>query len=113
MYNYCPNYALAWHYRKLNLLNELVRYKADIMCLQEVQSDHFSDFLSPELQKHGYSAIYKKKTAEMYTGNSYAMDGCATFYKRDKFTLVKKYEVSGTGQGRAGQHSFFLSGQGT
>jgi hypothetical protein len=64
-YSYCPHYALAWHYRKLNLLNELVRYRADIMCLQEVQSDHFSDFLAPELQKHGYASIYKKKTAEM------------------------------------------------
>jgi hypothetical protein len=64
-YSYCPHYALAWHYRKLNLLAELLRYRADIMCLQEVQSDHFSDFLAPELQKHGYSSIYKKKTAEM------------------------------------------------
>ena len=64
-YSYCPHYALAWHYRKMNLLNELVRYRADIMCLQEVQSDHFSDFLAPELQKHGYASIYKKKTAEM------------------------------------------------
>jgi CCR4-NOT transcription complex subunit 6 len=23
----------------------------------------------------------------------YAMDGCATFYRRDRFSLVKKYEV--------------------
>ena len=27
------------------------------------------------------------------TGGKYAMDGCATFYRRDRFTLVKKYEV--------------------
>ena len=31
---------------------------------------------------------------EIYTGNSYAIDGCATFFKKDKFGLVKKYEVS-------------------
>ena len=61
--------------------------------LQEVQSNHFTDFLSPELQKHGYTAIYKKKTTEMYTGNKYAIDGCATFFRRDRFALVKKYEV--------------------
>lgn len=47
----------------------------------------------PELQKHGYTAIYKKKTTEMYTGNKYAIDGCATFFRRDRFALVKKYEV--------------------
>ena len=62
--------------------------------VQEVQSNHFYDFLQPELLKHGYSAVYKKKTMEIYTGNSYAIDGCATFFKKDKFGLVKKYEVS-------------------
>ncbi len=29
----------------------------------------------------------------MYTNNAYAMDGCATFFKRTKFSLVKKYEA--------------------
>ena len=61
---------------------------------QEVQSNHFDSFLSPELQKAGYTAIYKRKTTELFTGNAYAIDGCATFFKRDKFALVKKYEVS-------------------
>ena len=58
-----------------------------------MQSNHFTDFLSPELQKAGYSAIYKKKTTEIFTGNAYAIDGCATFFRRDRFSLVKKYEV--------------------
>jgi hypothetical protein len=40
-FGYCPTWALAWPYRKLNLLKELVGYGADIMCLQEVQSNHF------------------------------------------------------------------------
>lgn len=30
---------------------------------------------------------------QFYTGTSYAIDGCATFFRRDRFTLVKKYEV--------------------
>ncbi|KAL4441485.1 hypothetical protein ABPG77_001989 [Micractinium sp. CCAP 211/92] len=92
-FGYCPPWALAWPYRKLNLLKELLAYDADIMCLQEVQSNHFQDFLAPELQKAGYTAIYKKKTTELYTRNAYAIDGCATFFKRDRFALVKKYEV--------------------
>lgn len=29
----------------------------------------------------------------LMTGGRYAMDGCATFYRRERFTLVKKYEV--------------------
>ncbi len=28
------------------------------------------DFLAPELQKAGYTAIYKKKTTELYTRNA-------------------------------------------
>lgn len=31
----------------------------------QVQSDHFENFFSPELEKRGYSAIYKKKTKEV------------------------------------------------
>lgn len=69
-----------------------LRHNAAVIT-QEVQSNHFDNFLSPELQKAGYTAIYKRKTTELYTGNAYAIDGCATFFKRDKFALVKKYEV--------------------
>lgn len=93
MFSYCPPWALSWTYRKQNLLREIVSYGADILCLQEVQSDHFEEFFAPELEKHGYAAVYKKKTAEVYTGTAYAIDGCATFYRRDRFSLVKKYEV--------------------
>lgn len=35
-----------------------------IMHLQ-VQSDHFDEFFAPELEKHGYAAVYKKKTGEV------------------------------------------------
>lgn len=92
-FGYCPTWALSWPYRRVNLLKELLAYDADVMCLQEVQSNHFAEFLAPELSKAGYTAIYKKKTTEMYTRNAYAIDGCATFFRRDRFSLVKKYEV--------------------
>jgi len=58
-----------------------------------VQSNHFQEFLMPELQKHGYTAVYKKKTTELYTANKFAIDGCATFFRKDRFALVKKYEA--------------------
>ena len=62
--------------------------------LQEVQSTHYENFLLPELEKHGYTAIYKKKTTELFTANKYSIDGCATFFRQDRFAQVKKYEVS-------------------
>lgn len=36
LYSYCPPWALAWNYRRQNLLREIVGYRADILCLQEV-----------------------------------------------------------------------------
>lgn len=31
----------------------------------------------------------------MFAGSPQAIDGCATFFRRDKFSHVKKYEVGG------------------
>eukprot|EP00884_Botryococcus_braunii_P017342 jgi/Botrbrau1/4291/Bobra.0390s0031.1 len=92
-YNYCQPHMLAWPYRKQNLIKELLSYNADILCLQEVQSNHYSDFLQPELKKHGYDSLYKKKATEIYTGQVFASDGCATFFKTSRFKMMKKYEV--------------------
>jgi CCR4-NOT transcription complex subunit 6 len=36
LYAYCPPWALSWAYRRQNLLRELIGYRADILCLQEV-----------------------------------------------------------------------------
>ncbi|KAL8463806.1 hypothetical protein ACS0TY_033666 [Phlomoides rotata] len=93
LYGYCPTWALSWTYRRQNLLREICAYRADIVCLQEVQSDHFEEFFAPELDKHGYQALFKRKTAEVFSGNINTLDGCATFFRRDRFSHVKKYEV--------------------
>ncbi|XWS23884.1 hypothetical protein CRYUN_Cryun28dG0053800 [Craigia yunnanensis] len=98
-YGHCPKWALAWEYRKQNLLQEIIEYDADILCLQEVQSDHFESFFKPELIKRGYSVTYKKKRTEEYTALTvimsylYASDGCATFYRHDLFKEIMKYEL--------------------
>lgn len=31
----------------------------------QVQSNHFEEFFAPELDKHGYQALFKRKTAEV------------------------------------------------
>ncbi|XP_041021503.1 carbon catabolite repressor protein 4 homolog 1-like isoform X2 [Juglans microcarpa x Juglans regia] len=91
IYDYCAAWALLWGYRRQNLLREIIKYGADILCLQE--SDHFENFFEPQLAKCGYSAVYKKKTQGVYTGKGYVSDGCATFYRRDLFKEIKKYEI--------------------
>ena len=37
--------------------------------------------------------MYKKKTAQVFSQGTYVIDGCAIFFKKDRFTLIKKYEV--------------------
>lgn len=59
-----------------------------------MQSTHFADFWQPRLGEAGYNAIFKKKGNDVYIGNNtVAIDGCATFFLRTRFQLVKKYEV--------------------
>ncbi|KAL5779695.1 hypothetical protein ACOSQ2_010432 [Xanthoceras sorbifolium] len=90
--SYCPTWALAWDYRRKNLLREIIEYNADIICLQEVQSDHFENFFKPELTKLGYSVMYKRKKEGIYTDKGDIFEGCATCYRRLLFKEVKRYE---------------------
>ncbi|XP_057548292.1 carbon catabolite repressor protein 4 homolog 1-like [Amaranthus tricolor] len=92
-YPSCPQWALTWEYRRKNLLDEIMLYDADILCLQEVQSDHFKNFFKPELEKYGYSAVYKKRIREVYTGNGYTTDGCAIFFRNHLFRHIISYEL--------------------
>lgn len=60
---------------------------ADVYCLQEVQADHFEQWFEPQLDQLGYSGTYKRKTRE-FMGQYGKMDGCATFWRRDKLAPV-------------------------
>ena len=51
----CQHWALTWHYRKQNLLKELLNYKADILCLQA----SYNSFLNV----HAQLSLVKKCTA--------------------------------------------------
>lgn len=53
-----------------------------------MQADHFENFLEPELAKYNYAGLYKCKTRE-YMGQYGKMDGCAIFYRRDKFSIAQ------------------------
>ena len=60
-----------------------------VMCMQEVQADHYNDFLLPELEKAGYQGLYKQKTRDSM-GQEGRVDGCALFYHRSRFQLLEK-----------------------
>lgn len=54
--------ALLWQYRRQLILQELAMYDADIICLQEVQSNSFHEDLRPEMDRRGFDSVFKKKT---------------------------------------------------
>ncbi|PFH37952.1 endonuclease/exonuclease/phosphatase family protein [Besnoitia besnoiti] len=92
---HCDAYMLAWPYRRQRILDEIVAHDPDVICLQEVQSEHFEDFFLPQLARRGYNGVYKQKTMEIFTsgsgkksGGKFTMDGCATFYRKSKLTIV-------------------------
>ncbi|KZC12348.1 CCR4-NOT transcription complex subunit 6 [Dufourea novaeangliae] len=95
MYGYCPSWALDWEYRKKGILDEIRHYAADIISLQEVETDQFYNFFLPELKHEGYDGIFspKSRAKTMAENDRKYVDGCAIFYRTAKFTLIKEHLV--------------------
>ncbi|XP_065123472.1 protein angel homolog 1 isoform X2 [Paramisgurnus dabryanus] len=81
LYKHCREEVLAWDHRLLLILQELRIWEPDIVCLQEVQEDHFLEQMYPVLTEMGYTCIYKRRT-----GNR--TDGCAVCYYSERFTQL-------------------------
>ncbi|XP_071996248.1 protein angel homolog 2 isoform X2 [Engystomops pustulosus] len=80
LYSHCRRPYLFWNYRLPNILRELQDMNADILCLQEVQEDHYEEQIKPRLEALGYACEYKSRTGTK-------PDGCAICFKSDKFKL--------------------------
>ncbi|XP_066943074.1 uncharacterized protein [Macrobrachium rosenbergii] len=92
MYGYCPSWALEWEYRKKGIMDEIKHYMADIITLQEVETDQFYNFFLPELKNEGYEGIFspKSRAKHMTENERKYVDGCAIFWRTNKFALVKE-----------------------
>ncbi|KAK2464349.1 hypothetical protein APHAL10511_003806 [Amanita phalloides] len=95
MYGYTPSWALQWDYRKKLILSELLTYNADFLCLQEVDTGQYEDFFVKHMGAHGYEGVYwpKSRYKTMNDADRRLVDGCATFYKPDKYQLVEKHLI--------------------
>lgn len=93
LYGYCPPWALDWEYRKKSILNEIITNSADIICLQEVSTEQFYSFFFPHLAIEGYDGIFspKSRAKTMTQLKSKHVDGCAIFFRKNKFNLVEKH----------------------
>ncbi|XP_023219970.1 protein angel homolog 2-like isoform X3 [Centruroides sculpturatus] len=87
LYCHCEPNILDWEYRSKNLLQEIQELQCDIICLQEVQDDHYYNLFKPFLENLGYYCLYKKRTS------TNKWDGCAIFFKTNMFSLVDYHLV--------------------
>lgn len=90
---YCPNWALSWGSRRRRILRDIANAKCDIIALQEVQSDHWKQWLLPSLKAMGYDSVYAEKTREAM-GAEGQVDGCALCWRSDKLFLRDSRVVS-------------------
>ncbi|KAG8003778.1 Nocturnin, partial [Nibea albiflora] len=83
----CPLDALNWQERKYLILEEILTYRPDILCLQEV--DHYHDTFQPIMARLGYhgSFLAKPWSPCLDVEQNNGPDGCALFYRRSRFTL--------------------------
>ncbi|XP_048342420.1 protein angel homolog 1 isoform X2 [Sphaerodactylus townsendi] len=86
LYMHCHPDILNWSYRLANLLQEIQHWDPDILCLQEVQENHYWEELEPTLVTMGFVCIYKRRTGRK-------TDGCAICYKQSKFQLISANPV--------------------
>jgi CCR4-NOT transcription complex subunit 6 len=91
-YPYCDFWALSWDYRFQNIIRELIDACPDVICMQEVQADHYESHIYNALSEAGFEGVYKQKTRASM-GLAGKVDGCALFWRRSKFHLVESYSI--------------------
>lgn len=94
-YDYTPSAALSWDYRKENILAEIIAQDADIVCLQEVDVENYHNFFAPKLAMRNMRGVFwpKARSKTMTLENAAVVDGCATFYRNDRWLLLDKHLV--------------------
>lgn len=91
-YPYCDIWALNWEYRFHNIVREILDAAPDVVCLQEVQADHYENQIYAAMSEQGFEGVYKQKTRQSM-GLAGKVDGCALFWRRNKFHLVESYSI--------------------
>jgi endonuclease/exonuclease/phosphatase family metal-dependent hydrolase len=80
-YAWCAEEHLNWSYRQKLIVSELQQIDADIVCLQEIQSDHWDDFF--EHFEDTYEGILQNVTKNHPVTN-------AILVRKDKFHVLRR-----------------------
>ncbi|KAK1285220.1 hypothetical protein QJS10_CPB20g01082 [Acorus calamus] len=83
-----PSPSLKWKARSQAILTVLKSFKADFLCIQEL--DEYDSFYKAKMGSLGYSSMYVQRTGQK-------RDGCGIFYKHDSAELVLTEEIDYNG----------------
>lgn len=91
-YPYVPSGALAWEHRRDVIMREIRSRNADIICLQEINSECYNEDFRETLAHQDYRGVFwqKSRAQTMADREAKRVDGCATFYKGSKYILLDK-----------------------
>ncbi|CAB1319259.1 unnamed protein product, partial [Coregonus sp. 'balchen'] len=62
LYGYCPSWALNWEYRKKGIMEEITHCDADIISLQEVETEQYYALFLETLKERGYDGYFCPKS---------------------------------------------------
>jgi len=87
LFAHCHPHFLDPAYRRALAAAELVGYRADVLCLQEVDERAFTLVLGPVLRAAGYAGAYTNKASSV-------REGCATFWRADRWAVAARRDVA-------------------
>ncbi|KAF9264170.1 Endonuclease/exonuclease/phosphatase [Marasmius fiardii PR-910] len=92
LYHYTPSWALPWQYRRDLIMNEIHLYSCDFVCMQEVDWKIYDEWLRGKMREEGYESVYCPtwvKSLARSKDRREKRDGCAVFWKAEKYGLVE------------------------
>ncbi|CAK9854912.1 unnamed protein product [Sphagnum jensenii] len=84
LFPHSPSSCLRWKARSEAILERLLSFDADFLCLQEL--DEFESFYKWKLDEHGYSSVYVQRSGRK-------RDGCGIFFRRARVQLVEEQAI--------------------
>ncbi|KAF7692988.1 putative glucose-repressible alcohol dehydrogenase transcriptional effector like protein [Cucumispora dikerogammari] len=90
MFPYVPHYVISWDKRKDTIYKQITEHNFDIFGLQELEKNSFVKHFMPKLQNDNYESLFYTKSRGTSTEMAGAVDGCATFWKKDKFKMIEQ-----------------------
>jgi len=85
LYSSYPEHVLDWNKRSHLLLDTIASQDPDVVCLQEVEEQHYLTFFSPRMESLGFSGKFLKRRCRP--------DGLAVFYRKNMFYLLKFHPI--------------------